>query len=156
MIITLSGSDALSQSGAVADLMQRSFPPDYGEAWNEQQLRGALILPGTFLYLAITDNIPAGFGLTRNVVDECELLLLAVTPEARGHSIGSQLLKSIFAHCMELGIVSIFLEMRANNDALHFYQRHNFNIIGQRTGYYRGANGQKFDALTFARKIHLC
>ena len=46
-----------------------------------------------------------------------------------------------------------FQKMRENNDALHFYQRHNFVIIGQRPSYYLGANGQKFDALTFARQV---
>jgi [ribosomal protein S18]-alanine N-acetyltransferase len=155
MIAPLSGTDALRHCTSVAHLMRIAFPPDYGEAWTEAQLRGALIFPGTFLYLADSDKGLTGFALTRTVVDECELLLIAVTPDARGQSIGSQLLHAVTRHCAQSRVTNIFLEMRENNDALHFYQRHGFCKIGQRPGYYRGPNGQKFDALTFSRPIHL-
>ena len=153
MITPRSGSEALQHSRQVSALMQMAFPPDFGEAWTESQLRGALMLPGTALFLAETDNELLGFALTRTVVDETELLLIAVTPSARGQSIGSSLLQAIVHHCQKSAVAKIFLEMRENNDALHFYQRHNFVIIGQRPSYYLGANGQKFDALTFARQV---
>ncbi len=153
MIAPQSGPDALSHSAAVAALMQIAFPPDFGEAWTEGQLRGALMLPGTLLYLAQIDNHLTGFALTRTVLDETELLLIAVSPESRGQSIGSRLLAAIVNHCQSHHVANIFLEMRENNEAVHFYQRHHFAIIGQRPGYYRGLNGQKFDALTFSRSI---
>ena len=155
MISPLSGTEALRHSRAVAEVMQRAFPPDFGEAWTEAQLRGALITPGTHLFLAHSDNKIQGFALTRRVVDECELLLIAVMPDMRGQSIGSQMLLSVLNDCAAAGVSKLFLEMRANNDALHFYQRHSFTIIGQRPDYYRGCDGQKYDALTFARRIDL-
>ena len=52
MIATLSGMAALPHCAQVAMLMQTAFPPDYGEARTESQLRGALLLAGTTLYLA--------------------------------------------------------------------------------------------------------
>lgn len=155
MITALTGPTALRNSGAVASLMEVAFPSEFGEAWTELQLRGALLMPQTILYLADSDNELKGFALTRSVADECELLLIAVAPDTRGQSIGSELLHAVIEHCQSTGISKIFLEMRANNDALHFYQRHNFAIIGQRPNYYRGVDGQKFDALTFARPIIL-
>ena len=153
MIAPQTGPAALSHSGKVTALMQAAFPPDFGEAWTESQLRGALMLPGTHLYLAEFNDQLTGFALTRTVLDETELLLIAVAPESRGQSIGSELLSAIVNHCQSHQIGNIFLEMRENNEALHFYQRHHFAIIGQRPGYYSGLNGQKFDALTFSRSI---
>ena len=116
----LHGPDALRHSTQVADLMQRAFPPEFGEAWTESQLRGALITPGTHLFLAHSDTNLTGFALTRRVVDECELLLIAVAPDRRGQSIGSHMLSSVINDCRTAGVAKIFLEMRANNDALHF------------------------------------
>jgi [ribosomal protein S18]-alanine N-acetyltransferase len=153
MITPLSGNDALNHSGKVTALMQIAFPIDFGEAWTESQLRGALVLPGTHLYLAEIDNNLTGFALTRTVLDETELLLIAVAPELRGQCIGSQLVSAIVNHCQSHHIANIFLEMRENNEARHFYKRHHFAITGKRPGYYRGLNGQKFDALTFTRSI---
>ncbi len=153
MIKPLVGPQALSHSAAVATLMQQAFPIEYGEAWTESQLRGALLLTGTHLYLAESDKNLHGFALTRTVIDECELLLIAVKPSKRGQSIGSHLMAAIEGHCRGHRVTRIFLEMRENNGAWRLYDRFGFTKIGQRAGYYRGQDGRKYDALTFAKQI---
>lgn len=62
------------------DVMARAFDPAFGEAWTLPQLSGVMTMPGTWLTIARIDAAPLGFALVRSVLDECELLLLAVSP----------------------------------------------------------------------------
>src|SRR3546814_18271691 len=74
------------------EIMVRAFDPVYGEAWTLPQISGVMLMPGTWLTIARIDAAPVGFALVRSVLDECELLLLAVSPLWRGRGIGEDLL----------------------------------------------------------------
>jgi [ribosomal protein S18]-alanine N-acetyltransferase len=73
---------------AVDALMAAAFDPRYGEAWSHGQVLGILAMPGVRLTLAYADDEPAGFSLVRTVLDEAELLLLAVAPTHRRRGVG--------------------------------------------------------------------
>jgi ribosomal-protein-alanine N-acetyltransferase len=47
----------------------------------------------------------------------------------------------------------MFLEMRRGNPAINLYQKVGFEPIGERPNYYRLANGERADAITFGRSI---
>ena len=96
---------------------------------------------------------PAGFVLTRHVLDEEELLLIAVVPEFRQRGIGSLLIDRLFITARARGITRIYLEMRRGNPAVHLYRKLGFEPIGERRHYYRMANGERIDAITFGRSI---
>ena len=89
------------RSGSTADLdsvsavMREAFDPRYGEAWTPAQCLGMLSLPGVWLTLAECDGEVLGFALSRSVVDEGELLLIATRPAAQGRGIGGMLLRSV-------------------------------------------------------------
>lgn len=145
-------------------VMEAAFDPAYGEAWNRRQVADALAMPGTHALVAdatgalIPDNAdvapdPAGFVLTRHVLDEEELLLIAVTPEARRQGVGAALIEQLFAVARTRGTARVFLEMRRGNPAIHLYHKFGFEPIGERRNYYRMANGERLDAITFARSI---
>lgn len=150
----MTGETALD---AAMSIMETAFDPHWGEAWTRQQLRDSLAMPSTFLLLGNRDGQPieadepaAGFILSRQALDEEELLLLAVRPEARGRGLGAQLLRSHIAAARRRGVRRIFLEMRANNPAHVLYSRCGFRPIGTRQRYYLAADGQAIDAITFA------
>jgi ribosomal-protein-alanine N-acetyltransferase len=148
----------LRQGGArdlpsVATIMHDAFDPRYGEAWTTSQCMGMLALPGAWLTLASVVGLDMGFALARTTGEEAELLLLATRPAARGRGVGGALLRSVIAEATTRGVVDLHLEVRSGNDAIRLYQREGFHQVGQRRGYYRGKNGQAFDALTFARKL---
>lgn len=145
-------------------VMEAAFDPAYGEAWNRRQVADALTLPSTHALvvdaagLPISDAldqapVPAGFVLTRHVLDEEELLLIAVTPSARGRGVGAALIEQLFVAARQRGTAQIFLEMRRGNPAIHLYNKFGFRPIGERRNYYRMANGDRIDAITFARSI---
>lgn len=144
-------------------VMEAAFDPAFGEAWNRRQVADALTMPNTHALVVDADgalipddpvaNAPAGFVLTRHVLDEEELLLIAVTPGARRRGVGSALFAHLFDAARHRDVTRVFLEMRRGNPAIGLYQRFGFEPIGERRNYYRMANGERIDAITFTRSI---
>ncbi|MES2173667.1 MAG: GNAT family N-acetyltransferase [Pseudomonadota bacterium] len=135
--------------GDAMDVMARAFDPVFGEAWTLPQLAGVMMMPGTWLTIARLDAAPLGFALVRSVLDECELLLLAVDPIWRGRGIGETLLRHSLRTARKRGITSMNLEVRATNKAVKLYEKTGFEYVHRRPGYYRGNDGQLHDALSF-------
>ena len=145
-------------------VMEAAFDPAYGEAWNRRQVADALSMPSTHALVVDGDGAlladglaspraPAGFVLSRHVLDEEELLLIAVIPGARKRGLGAILINRLFEAARTRGITRIYLEMRRGNPALHLYRKLGFEPIGERPNYYRMANGERIDAITFGRSI---
>lgn len=152
-------TDEASIDAAMA-VMTAAFEPRWREAWTREQLRDSLVLPSTVLLLADRggrstgpDEEVAGFVLSRQALDEEELLLLAVLPSERGRGLGTALLENYFRAAKRRGVRRIFLEMRSNNTAHSLYRRCGFEPIGVRPRYYRSDDGQALDAITFARRL---
>jgi ribosomal-protein-alanine N-acetyltransferase len=112
-------------------------------------------LPGVWLTLARRGGEPAGFALSRVILDESELLLLGVRPQFRRRGIGRALLSHWMESARARGAVRVHLEVRDGNGALDLYLQAGFTRIGRRGGYYRGADGRLHDALTLARPLAL-
>lgn len=144
---------------AVMAVMDTSFDPHWREAWSRAQVRDSLELPSTSLLLvdkdgrSITAGPAVGFVLSRQALDEEELLLVAVQPNARGRGLGAALLYKYLAAARQRGIRNVFLEMRANNPAHSLYSRCGFRPIGTRPRYYCTMDGQPIDAITFACQL---
>ena len=146
-------------------VMETAFDPAYGEAWNRRQVADALSLPSTHALVVDADGVPipagagrvvrrpAGFVLSRHVLDEEELLLIAVVPECRRQGIGGRLIALLFEAARTRGIARIYLEMRRGNPALGLYRKLGFEPIGERPNYYRMTNGERIDAITFGRSV---
>jgi len=134
-------------------IMADAFDPRWGEAWTRNQVIGILAVPGVWLTIAELNGVAVGFALTRGVLDEAELLLLAVAPEARRRGVGAALLRAVMADCATRKISRIHLEVRAGNDAIKLYSSSGFSKIGERRDYYRGVDGRTYSALTLHRKI---
>ena len=144
--VTLRSGDA-RDVGLVDALMTAAFDPRFGEAWTRNQCLGVR------LTLAYVDAAPAGFTMVRSVVDEAELLLLAVDPAFRRRGIGRALLRGVIAEAQMTGIADLHLEVRENNEAVRLYVEQGFAKVGERRHYYRGKTGQAFDAHTYRRAV---
>lgn len=140
----------------VMAIMSEAFDPGYGEAWTEQQTLSMLALPGVWLSIASIGGRPAGFALNRIVIDEAELLLLAVARDSRRQGVGMALIeRSRIIACQRNGC-RLHLEVRHNNPAIALYNKAGFSLIGRRRGYYRGIDGQIHDALTLSCSLGSC
>ncbi len=138
---------------AIMDIMGSAFDPAYGEAWNALQVEGVLSMPGARIWLATQRGSNAGFALCRTVLDETELLLIAVKQEAQRTGIGRALIEYATENLKNMGVESLLLEVREGNSAISLYKNVGFVQIGSRRRYYRGANGQFFDAATYQLKL---
>jgi ribosomal-protein-alanine N-acetyltransferase len=138
---------------SIMPVMNAAFDPRYGEAWTASQCLSVLSLPDSHLYLARKDQQIAGFALTRGVLDEEELLLIAVKPELSRSGIATTMLQAVVELAQRKGRIRLFIEVRQNNSAIEFYRRAGFAEIGIRAAYYSGPDGNRFDATTMQLDI---
>jgi [ribosomal protein S18]-alanine N-acetyltransferase len=139
-----------ADAAAVDAVMATAFDPRFGEAWTRSQVLGAMAMPGVALLIARVDDQAVGFALTRRVLDEAELLLIAVAPEARRRGVGAALLRAVIAESRGRGVVKLHLEVRAGNPAIALYAAAGFAKVGERRAYYRGRDGRAHDAHSYA------
>lgn len=136
---------------AIMAVMNGAFHPDFGEAWNHQQAYAMLCAPFCHSVVARDDaGDPLGFAMSRRIGPDEELLLIAVMPGRWSRGIGSLLMNHVVEAARDAGVETLFLEVRANNPAVFFYRNCGFEQIGFRKDYYRGAQGKRYDALTYA------
>ena len=137
---------------AVMSIMTSAFEPKFGEAWTRSQCAGILPMTGVSLMLAHDSDRrpPIGFSLFRTIAGEAELLLLAVAPAHQRNGIGRLLLAQFVESARASGARRVHLEVRDGNPAIKMYRSTGFEPVGRRLNYYRGSDGDQFDALTLA------
>jgi [ribosomal protein S18]-alanine N-acetyltransferase len=138
----------------LGSIMARAFDPRFGEAWSPAQLSGALGVADTWAQVGWRDGEVFGFSLTRRIVDEAELMLVAVLPEDRGGGLGRRLVEGAMDAARQRGARRMFLEVRDGNAAAaRLYESLGFTIAGRRQNYYTGQAGERFDAITMRRDL---
>ena len=138
----------------IMQIMHAAFEPTYGEAWNRRQVSDALVTGNCHYALLEEAGQPCGFTLSRHLLDEEELLLIAVHPHARRRGVALRLLENLFEAARHRGAERLFLEMRKNNPAVHLYEVAGFVPVGHRPDYYRDGHGGRIDAITFQRILN--
>jgi len=146
------------KSGDLDDIMtvmSEAFGTRYGEAWSRSQCAGILPMTGVALRIARDTCTGAiiGFSLSRGVAEEAELLLLAVLPGRHREGVGTRLLDDCMVQARADHVARVHLEVRDGNAAAGMYRAAGFAAVGRRRNYYHGADGLRFDALTFARDL---
>ncbi len=78
-----------------------------------------------------------GYAQCSRVLDEAELLRMAVLPSHRAQGVGVQLLQAVCAKLATCGVAKLMLEVRQSNlAAIALYRSCGFVIEGQRQNYY--------------------
>lgn len=98
--------------------------------------------------LVLAVSAPLGFLLGRIVVDEAEVLTLAIDPSARRQGIGRALVRRFQSQARIRGATGVFLEVAADNQpARALYGAMGYQHAGTRRGYYRREGAAAVDAL---------
>ncbi|NHF73968.1 ribosomal protein S18-alanine N-acetyltransferase [Paracoccus xiamenensis] len=100
--------------------------------WSAAEFASLLRDPANFL---LTQG--AGFILGRTVLDEAELLTLAVSPHSRRRGLGSRLLQAFEDAAVARMASTAFLEVASDNSAARaLYASANWQNAGRRRNYY--------------------
>lgn len=101
---------------------------------------------------AVIGEIVTGFAISRVVLDEAELLSIALDREVRGRGLAAPLLRRHAERVRQAGAATLFLEVAADNaPALALYRSFGMVETGRRKGYYpamEGPSAPRRDALT--------
>jgi ribosomal-protein-alanine N-acetyltransferase len=93
---------------------------------------------GGYPRVLVDDGEVRAFAISWFVADEANLGNLAVDPRCRHRGYGRILLEDLLAEAERRALVSIWLEVRAGNDAAQrLYLAYGFRVVGLRRGYYR-------------------
>lgn len=130
------------------------------DPWNQAVFAETLGMSGMTGWLitgggqAAADTDPVGFLLVRQVLDEAEVILIAVDRSARRKGAARALLRHALGG-ME-GVARVFLEVASDNPAaLALYRHLGFSEVGRRKGYYARPGGQAMDAYVLGISLPL-
>lgn len=140
------GSEAAARLAAIHEQA-------FSRAWNTLDFERLLSERGTLadgLFLRRGET-PDGFVLSRIVVDEAEILTIAIAAQARGQGYARALLTRHLDELSRRGVRNVHLEVEEGNaPALALYRRFGFRETGRRMGYYQKPDGTRVSALTMA------
>lgn len=108
------------------------------ECWSAAALAEELAQPAARLFTARRGGVPAAFAVFQLAADEASLLAVHTAPAFRRQGAASALLRYALAALSREGAQTVFLEVRAGNEAARaLYARLGFEQAGLRRGFYR-------------------
>ena len=106
--------------------------------WSEKSVAGELDNPLSVWLVAMEGESLAGYVGSQTVMDETDMMNLAVAPQFRRQGVGETLVNALVAALKDLGSRCLTLEVRDSNEAARaLYAKLGFVEIGRRRGYYR-------------------
>ncbi len=131
MIITKMTADTVPQ---VAELEKLCFV----DPWDEGSIAHELVNPLSHWLVALEDGQVAGYIGSQTVIDETDMMNVAVHPDHRRKGIAEALVGALVSDLKEKGSHCLTLEVRASNDAAKaLYEKLGFAHVGTRRNYYR-------------------
>lgn len=122
----------------------------YTHPWSRAIFRDCLRVGYHCVVYDSIEGIRAYAALTSGA-GEAHVLNLCVAPEYRRQGLGRRLLEHLIRHCEQVGVETLFLEVRPSNlAAIELYSALGFNEIGLRKDYYPTEMGRE-DAVMFAK-----
>jgi ribosomal-protein-alanine N-acetyltransferase len=121
---------------AVASIEQASF----ADPWSVAEFASVLEVDHTIFLVAEVGEGSGivGYVIAMAVIDQAEILNVAVAPESRGAGLGGGMLDAALLEVEKRGAESVFLEVRVSNaPARALYSSRGFVEISRRKNYYR-------------------
>lgn len=138
----------------LASLHQAAFNVLDQTGWSPSSIGEIYEGVGGMVFLATQNQRPVGFALLRLVLDEAELITLAVDPGLRRRGVARNILEFAIEHLATAGARSLFLEVREDNlAAARLYTGVGLHEIAVRRDYYKAANGKRINALVFRLEL---
>ena len=128
---------------AVAELEKQNF----SEPWSENSVRGELTNQLALWLVAVEDGVVAGYVGSQTVLQEADMMNIAVADTHRRRGIARMLVEELIR---QLDAYQLTLEVRASNaPAIALYEKLGFTQVGLRKNYY---HKPKEDALILRKE----
>lgn len=117
--------------------------------WNKQQFQESLASYQCTVYEQADQVV--GFCILQPVLDEANLLLMAIHPSQQGEGLGYKLLDQSIQQ-LKNNPIQIFLEVRESNTAaIRLYEKTGFHQIDVRKNYYPNPDGSREHAVIMVK-----
>ena len=108
------------------------------DAWSEKSVASELENKLALWLVALDGDTVAGYVGSQTVMDETDMMNVAVTAAYRRRGIAEELVKELVEQLKRIGSHSLTLEVRASNEpARKLYDKMGFQQVGLRKNYYR-------------------
>ena len=123
----------------------------FQDPWSEKSVASELSNPLSHWLVAVEADTVLGYIGSQTVLDESDMMNVAVSPAHRRRGIAEALVLTLADALREKGSVKLTLEVRASNaPAITLYEKLDFKPIGLRKNYYRNP---KEDALILQKEL---
>ncbi len=123
----------------IGNLSRKYIEHDLGWKYTPEKLKKIIKNRSKNVIVARKGNKLVGFGIMTYYEEQANLDLLAVKMIYRHRGIGKQIVKWLEEVALTAGIFNIFVQVRKiNNGAIIFYKKLGYEIIDEKSGYYRG------------------
>ena len=125
----------------------------FSDPWSEKSIASELDNKLAFWLVAVEGDTVAGYIGSQTVMDETDMMNVAVHPDFRRQGIAEALITGLVEHLKTIGSHCLTLEVRASNaPAIALYEKLGFSKIGRRKNYYRNP---REDALILRKEWEL-
>ena len=109
----------------------------FHDPWSENSIRSELNNPLSLWLTAVQDGKVVGYVGSQTVLDEADVMNVAVSPEHRRSGIAAELMLELERTLAKLGVHSLTLEVRVSNEpAIRLYEMLGYVQVGLRPNYY--------------------
>ena len=110
----------------------------FSDPWSEKSVASELDNKLAFWLVAAEEDTVAGYIGSQTVIDETDMMNVAVHPDFRRKGIAEALVNTLVGNLKKMGSRCLTLEVRASNaPAIALYEKLGFAEIGRRKNYYR-------------------
>ena len=122
----------------------------FSAPWSENSISSELTNPLSCWLVALDGDRVAGYVGSQTVLDESDMMNIAVDPQYRRQCIAQALVEELVKCLARKGSRCLTLEVRASNaGAIALYEKLGFRQVGRRPNYYRNP---KEDALILRKE----
>ena len=109
----------------------------FSDPWSKNMITLSFSSSVSLFFAAEDDDGLIGFIMAYKVLDEIEIINIAVNEKYRKNGVGSSLLNEILKVASNEKIKNIYLEVRKSNvTAIKFYEKYGFSVYSVRKMYY--------------------
>ena len=131
MILETMNADHVAQIAALEKIC-------FSDPWSERSIASELDNKLAFWLVATDGETVAGYIGSQTVMEETDMMNVAVHPDFRRQGIAEALVSGLVEHLKAMGSHCLTLEVRASNaPAIALYEKLGFAEIGRRKNYYR-------------------